>query len=39
MVRQRPLLGWGFGTFEVVYPSFRSFYTDLAVNAAHNDFV
>jgi O-antigen ligase len=39
MVRQRPLLGWGFGTFPVVYPSFRSFYTNLAVNAAHNDFV
>jgi len=39
MVRQRSLLGWGFGTFSVVYPSFRSFYTDLAVNAAHNDFV
>jgi len=39
MVRQRPLLGWGFGTFPVVYPSFRSFYTDLVVNAAHNDFV
>lgn len=39
MVRQRPLLGWGFGTFSVVYPSFRSFYTDLAVNAVHNDFV
>jgi O-antigen ligase len=39
MVRQRPLLGWGFGTFPIVYPSFRSFYTDLAVNAAHNDFV
>ena len=29
MIRQRPLLGWGFGTFPVVYPSFRSFYTDL----------
>jgi O-antigen ligase len=39
MVRQRPLLGWGFGTFPVVYPSFRSFYTDFTVNAAHNDFV
>jgi len=39
MVRQRPLLGWGFGTFPVVYPLFRSFYTDLAVNAAHNDFM
>jgi len=30
-------LGWGFGTFSTVYPSFRSFYTNLAVNAAHND--
>jgi O-antigen ligase len=39
MMRQRPLLGWGFGTFPVVYPSFRTFYTNLAVNAAHNDFV
>lgn len=25
MVRQRPLLGWEFGTFPIVYPSFRSF--------------
>ena len=39
MVLHRPLLGWGFGTFYVVYPSFRSFYTNLIVNAAHNDFV
>ncbi len=39
MVSQRPLLGWGFGTFPDVYPSFRSFYTDLTINAAHNDFV
>ena len=39
MVAQRPLLGWGFGTFPVVYPSFRSFYTNLSVNAAHNDFI
>lgn len=37
MVRQRPLLGWGQGTFADVYPRFRSFYTDSAVNAAHND--
>jgi O-antigen ligase len=39
IVGQRPLLGWGFGTFPIVYPSFRSFYTNLSVNAAHNDFV
>ncbi len=39
MVCRRPLLGWGFGTFTTVYPSFRSFYTDLSVNAAHDDFL
>lgn len=39
MAWHRPLLGWGFGTFSVVYPSFRSFYSDLIVNAAHDDFV
>jgi O-antigen ligase len=38
MVGRRPLLGWGFGSFSDVYPSFRSFYTDFKVNAAHNDF-
>ncbi|MFY9936430.1 MAG: O-antigen ligase family protein [Silvibacterium sp.] len=39
MVRARPFLGWGLGTFPVVYPSFRSFFTNLWVNEAHNDFV
>lgn len=39
MVEQRPFLGWGLGTFSVVYPSFRSFFTNLWVNEAHNDFV
>ncbi|MCU1270549.1 MAG: O-antigen polymerase [Acidobacteriaceae bacterium] len=39
MSRQRPLLGWGQGTFADVYPRFRSFYTDSLVNAAHNDFL
>jgi O-antigen ligase len=37
--RQRPLLGWGQGTFTEVYPQFRTFYTDAFVNAAHNDFL
>jgi O-antigen ligase len=27
------------GTFETVYPAYRSFYTTLYVNAAHNDYV
>ncbi len=38
MFRQRPLLGWGLGTFETVYPQFRSFYTNLLVDKAHNDY-
>ena len=33
-----PLLGWGLGTFPTIYPSFRSFYTNLFVNQAHNDY-
>jgi O-antigen ligase len=39
MGSKRPVLGWGLGTFPVVYPTFRSFYSDFWVNEAHNDFV
>ena len=39
MFWRKPLLGWGFGTFPTVYPQFRSFYTNLFVNAVHNDYV
>lgn len=39
MIAARPVFGWGLGTFPVVYPSFRSFYTNFFVNAAHNDYV
>lgn len=39
MFAQKPLLGWGLGTLPEVYPQFRSFYTNLFVNAAHNDYV
>lgn len=35
----RPLLGFGWGTFPVVYPQFRSFYTDTFINHAHNDYL
>jgi len=35
----RPFLGWGLGTFPVVYPQFRSFYTSFFVNDAHNDYL
>jgi O-antigen ligase len=39
MFRARPVLGWGLGTFPVVYPEFRSFYTNFFVNEAHNDYL
>jgi O-antigen ligase len=39
MFRNKPVLGWGLGTFPVVYPEFRSFYTNFFVNEAHNDYL
>lgn len=39
MLFKRPLLGWGLGTFPIVYPQFRSFYTTFFVNEAHNDYL
>src|SRR5215471_8414197 len=39
MFRKRPILGWGLGTFPVVYPQFRSFHTNFFVNEAHNDYL
>ena len=39
MFRSKPVLGWGLGTFPVVYPRFRSFYTNIFVNEAHNDYL
>lgn len=39
MFRHRPVLGWGLRTFPVVYPQFRSFYTNFFVNEAHNDYM
>jgi O-antigen ligase len=39
MFRAKPIFGWGLGTFSTAYPTFRSFYTDLFVNAAHNDYL
>jgi O-antigen ligase len=38
MLLDRPILGWGLGTFPTVYPRYRSFYTNRFVNAAHNDY-
>ncbi len=39
MFARHPILGWGLGTFPVVYPQFRSFYTNFFVNEAHNDYL
>jgi len=38
MFTRRPILGWGLGAFPVVYPQFRSFYTNFFVNEAHDDY-
>ncbi len=38
MFGHRPVLGWGLGTFPTVYPQYRSFYTNLFINEAHNDY-
>ena len=39
MFRDRPVVGWGLGTFPTVYPQFRSFYTNFFVNEGHNDYL
>jgi O-antigen ligase len=38
MFTRHPVLGWGLGTFPTVYPGYRSFYTNLFINEAHNDY-
>lgn len=39
MFRNKPIFGYGLGTFPTVYPQFRSFYTNFFVNEAHNDYL
>ena len=39
MIKAHPLMGWGLGTFTTVYPRYRTFYAEVYVNAAHNDYV
>ena len=39
MIKARPLVGWGLGTFTTVYPKYRTFYATVFINAAHNDYV
>jgi O-antigen ligase len=39
MFAKKPVFGWGLGSFPVVYPHFRTFYTDKFTNHAHNDYL
>jgi O-antigen ligase len=39
MFLKKPVMGWGLGTFPVVYPQFRTFYTNFFVNEAHDDYL
>jgi O-antigen ligase len=39
MFERKPILGWGWGVFPTVYPKYRSFYTNVFVNQAHNDYL
>ena len=39
LIKQKPLLGWGLATFPTVYPQEQSWYTDVEVNAAHDDYL
>jgi O-antigen ligase len=39
MWKEKPLLGFGWGTFPTVYPAYRSFHVELLVNHAHNDYL
>jgi O-antigen ligase len=39
MFARKPVLGWGLRAFPVVYPQFRTFYTNFFVNEAHNDYL
>lgn len=39
MFKLKPVLGWGLGTFPTVYPRYRTFYTNLFINEAHDDYL
>ena len=35
----RPILGWGLGSFPLVYPQYQSYYSVFLINHAHNDYL
>ncbi len=39
MFHARPILGWGLGSFPIVYPQYRTFYTNFFINEAHDDYL
>ena len=39
LVSQKPIIGYGLGTFADVYPRSQSFFSNLLVNHAHNDYL
>lgn len=39
MFTGRPILGWGLGSFALVYPQYQSYYSLFLINHAHNDFL
>ncbi len=39
MFAARPILGWGLGTFSLVYPKFQSYFSIFVINHAHNDYL
>jgi O-antigen ligase len=39
MFLKKPVMGWGLGSFPIVYPQFRSFYTNFFINQAHDDYL
>lgn len=39
LVKARPILGWGFGTFESAFPMVQSETIDLLYDHAHNDWI
>ena len=39
MLRDHPAFGVGLGNFEIAYPPYQSFPSDLTIDFAHNDYV
>ncbi len=38
MFQDRPIFGWGLGTFPTAYPPYQGFFSNIFVNEAHDDY-